>query len=210
VISSRKRGSLAALLVSAILLAACQSQTATGGGCTVKPNQQWASPPDLTIDTTKHYTATISTTKGDIDVDLLAKDVPQTVNNFVFLAQQCFYNDVKFHRIIQGFMIQTGDPQGTGAGGPGYKFADEPVVGDYERGTLAMANAGKNTNGSQFFIVQGDAVQLPKAYTIFGKVTKGLDVVDQIASVPVGPSRGGERSSPQQDVLIKSVTIHQG
>ena len=173
--------------------------------------KQWSSPPDMAIDTSKHYSATISTTMGDINVDLMAKEAPATVNNFVFLARQSFYNNVKFHRIIKGFMIQTGDPTGTGRGGPGYRFADEPVSGTYDRGTLAMANAGPNTNGSQFFIVQGDGVSLPKNYTIFGKVTSGLDVVDAIANVPVSPSpAGGERSVPDQEVDIKTVTIHEG
>jgi peptidylprolyl isomerase len=144
---------------------------------------------------------------GDIKVDLLAKETPNTVNNFVFLAREGFYDNVKFHRIIKGFMIQTGDPTGTGAGSPGYRFPDEPVTLNYDRGIVAMANAGPNTNGSQFFIVQGDGVNLPKNYTIFGKVTGGLDVVDQIASVPVGPSPGGERSAPQTDVRITNVAI---
>jgi peptidylprolyl isomerase len=163
----------------------------------------------MRIDPDKQYDATISTTMGDIKVSLLPKDAPTTVNNFVFLAREGFYDNVKFHRIIKDFMIQTGDPTGTGAGTPGYRFVDElPKELNYDRGTLAMANAGPNTNGSQFFIVQGDHVQLPKAYSIFGKVTDGLNVVDQIASVPVGVAPGGrEPSAPQTDVRMTKVTI---
>src|SRR5205085_2352621 len=123
----------------------------------------------------------------------------------VFLANQHFYENVKFHRIIAGFMVQTGDPTGTGAGGPGYKFADEPVKRKYLRGTLAMANAGPNTNGSQFFIMHQDYA-LPPNYTIFGQVTSGLDVLDKIATSPVSRSPSGEPSLPQKDIRIQSVT----
>jgi len=161
----------------------------------------------MRIDTNKEYGATISTTMGDLEISLLAKEAPMTVNNFVFLAREGFYENVKFHRIIKGFMVQTGDPTGTGRGGPGYRFVDELGPGSYERGTLAMANAGPNTNGSQFFIVHGENVNLPKNYTIFGKVTNGLNVVDQIASVPVSASPTGELSVPQTDVRIRKVTI---
>jgi len=163
----------------------------------------------MKIDANKQYTARITTTLGEMNADLLAKEVPQTVNNFVFLAREGFYDGVKFHRIIKGFMVQTGDPQGDGSGGPGYTFADEPVSSNYDRGVLAMANRGPNTNGSQFFIVQGDDVnlRLPKNYTIFGKVTQGLDVLDQIASVPVAASSRGEASVPQSDVRITKVAI---
>jgi peptidylprolyl isomerase len=162
----------------------------------------------MEIDTSKKYTATITTTMGDINVDLLTGDAPKTVNNFVFLSRQGFYDNVKFHRIIKGFMIQTGDPLGTGTGGPGYKFADEPVTRPYTKGIVAMANSGANTNGSQFFIVHGDTAQLPPSYTIFGQVTQGIDVVDKIASVPVAAASGrGEASVPQQDVRITKVAI---
>jgi len=170
--------------------------------------KQWSSSPAMQIDPNKRYTAAISTTMGDIEVDLLAKEVPMTVNNFVFLAREGFYEGVKFHRIMKEFMIQTGDPTGTGRGGPGYRFIDEPVAGNYDRGVLAMANAGPNTNGSQFFFVHGASVQLPKNYTIFGKVTRGLDVVDKIAAVPVGTAPGGrEASVPQTDVRMTRVSI---
>ena len=170
--------------------------------------KQWASAPAMSIDVAKQYKTTITTTMGEMQADLFAKEAPTTVNNFVFLAREGFYENVKFHRIIKDFMVQTGDPTGTGAGSPGYRFIDEPVTLNYERGTLAMANAGPNTNGSQFFIVHGGAVNLPKNYTIFGKLTAGLDVLDKIASVPVAAaSRGGEASAPQVDVRMTKVTI---
>ncbi|HVC33496.1 MAG TPA: peptidylprolyl isomerase [Chloroflexota bacterium] len=168
--------------------------------------KQWTSPPPMTLDQNKQYTATIKTSLGDMTAELYAKDAPITVNNFVFLANQHFYDNVKFHRIIKGFMVQTGDPTGTGAGGPGYRFQDEKVTRPYTRGTLAMANAGPNTNGSQFFIVQQD-YPLPPNYTIFGKLTAGLDVLDKIASVPVSAGPSGEKSVPTQDIRIESVTI---
>lgn len=188
-------------VVTAALLGGCQVQ-----GPSAQP-KQWSSPPAMQIDTGKQYQAKVSTTMGDFEIQLTPRETPATTNNFVFLAREGFYDNVKFHRIISGFMIQTGDPTGTGRGGPGYRFNDEPASGSYERGTVAMANAGPNTNGSQFFIVHGDNVNLPKNYTIFGKVVSGLDVVDRIASVPVGPSDRGEPSVPQQDVRITQVTI---
>jgi len=170
--------------------------------------KQYSAPPDIKIDTKKQYVATISTSKGDLKAELFVKDAPTTVNNFVFLAREGFYTDVKFHRIIAGFMVQTGDPTGTGAGGPGYRFKDEPVTRKYVRGTLAMANAGPNTNGSQFFIMHADYPLQPN-YTIFGQVTSGLDVLDALATVPVTTSRTGEKSVPTEDVRIKSVTIEE-
>ncbi|MQG21415.1 MAG: peptidylprolyl isomerase [SAR202 cluster bacterium] len=157
----------------------------------------------MTIDTEKSYTATIQTSKGDVVIDLFPKEAPLSVNNFVFLAREGFYNNVKFHRIIKGFMIQGGDPTGTGAGGPGYQFSDEEVTRDYVRGTLAMANAGPNTNGSQFFIMHAD-MGLPPSYNIFGLVKEGIETIDAIADVPtVGP----EKSTPTEDVLITGVDI---
>lgn len=167
---------------------------------------QWSTPPQMSIDQGKTYQATIKTNFGDITVQLLPKEAPLAVNNFVFLSRQGFYQGVKFHRVMKGFMIQSGDPTGTGAGGPGYQFADEPVTRDYVTGTLAMANAGPNTNGSQFFITLAD-VRLPKSYTIFGTVTGGLDVVKKIGDVKVTTASGGEMSKPTVDVHINSVTI---
>lgn len=160
--------------------------------------------PIMIIDKTKTYTAKVKTTAGEIDLALNAAATPITVNNFVFLAKKNFYDNVIFHRTIPGFMIQGGDPTGTGSGGPGYQFDDEPFTGEYTRGTLAMANAGPNTNGSQFFIMHADN-HLPPAYVIFGKVTKGLDVVDKIATAPTNPS--GEGSRPIEPVKILSVEI---
>jgi cyclophilin family peptidyl-prolyl cis-trans isomerase len=169
--------------------------------------QTWKSPPEMTIDIQKAYTAVVTTSEGDITLELFAHDAPKTVNNFVFLARQGYYSNVIFHRVIKGFMIQTGDPTGTGTGGPGYKFADEPVRRQYTKGIVAMANAGPNTNGSQFFIVHGASVGLPPNYTIFGQVTDGLDVVDAIAGAPT--KRGGEGSSPQNPARIESVEIRE-
>lgn len=163
-------------------------------------------PMNLEIDQNKTYTAVLHTTEGDIEVALNAKETPITVNNFVTLSKKNFYENVIFHRVMKGFMIQSGDPTGTGSGGPGYKFDDEPFVGEYTRGTLAMANAGKNTNGSQFFIMHAD-VPLRKDYVIFGHVTKGIEVVDKIATAKVAYSQTGEMSKPVNPVKITSVDI---
>src|SRR3954451_16058795 len=167
-------------------------------------SKQWNSAPDMVIDPSKRYTATVSTSMGELVIALDAVAAPKTVNNFVFLARQGFYDGVLFHRIIQGFMCQGGDPEGSGRGGPGYKFADElPKPGRYEIGSLAMANAGPNTNGSQFFIISGQSgVRLPPQYSLFGKVVEGLEVVDEMEKVQTGP---GDR--PLQDVVINKVTI---
>ena len=158
----------------------------------------------MIIDQAKQYTATLKTDAGDIVVALAAKETPITVNNFVFLAREKFYDGTIFHRTIKGFMIQGGDPDGTGMGGPGYKFADEPFTGEYTRGTLAMANSGPNTNGSQFFIMHKDS-PLPPNYTVFGHVTSGLEVIDKIAEAATKP--GGEGSSPVTSVQVRSVKI---
>jgi cyclophilin family peptidyl-prolyl cis-trans isomerase len=155
----------------------------------------------MTIDPSRRYRATIETSAGTMTADLFPDDAPVTVNNFVFLAREGFYDGVIFHRVIPGFMIQGGDPTGTGTGGPGYRFADEPVKRRYERGTLAMANAGRNTNGSQFFVMHAD-YGLPPSYTIFGKLSAGEDVVDAIASAPTGAN-----DRPRDPVTIRSVTI---
>ena len=146
-------------------------------------NQQWSSPPEMQIDVDKSYTATISTDRGDIVIELYPEHAPATVNNFVFLSNQGFYDDVTFHRVIPNFMIQGGDPTGSGRGGPGYRFADEfggnPLR--HETGSLSMANAGPNTNGSQFFITHAPQPHLDGKHTVFGKVVTGQDVVDSIA-----------------------------
>jgi peptidylprolyl isomerase len=162
----------------------------------------------MSIDQSKEYTATIKTNYGDITIQLLPKEAPLAVNNFVFLAREGFYDGVKFHRWIKGFMIQSGDPTGTGGGGPGYKFADEPVMRDYIAGTLAMANSGANTNGSQFFITLANVTgSLAKSYTIFGLVTQGFDVVQKIGDVPCKMASDSVPSAPTVDVHIKSITI---
>ncbi len=158
------------------------------------------------IDQNKKYTAKLKTSAGEIEIELNAKGTPVTANNFVFLAKKGFYNNTIFHRVIKGFMIQGGDPNGDGTGGPGYKFDDEPFTGEYLRGTMAMANAGPNTNGSQFFIMHAD-YPLPPNYVIFGKVTKGLDIVDKIAEAPVKMNNSGENSQPVSPVKILSVGI---
>ncbi len=143
---------------------------------------KWSQPPALEIDPAKKYKATISTARGDIVIDLAADVAPKTVNNFVFLARQGFYDGILFHRVISNFMIQGGDPTGTGRGGPGYSFEDEtrnnPLK--HETGVLSMANAGPNTNGSQFFITHSPQSHLDGKHTVFGKVVEGQDVVDAI------------------------------
>lgn len=164
---------------------------------------QYSSAPDLTVDLAKTYAATLHTSAGDISFDLHTADAPQTVNNFVFLARDGFYEGVIFHRVIPSFMIQGGDPTGTGMGGPGYKFRDElgHSKSSYLRGTVAMANSGPNTNGSQFFIMHAD-YGLPNQYSIFGQVTDGIESVDQIAAAATGM-----QDMPVSPVTIDSVTI---
>ena len=144
--------------------------------------QQWDAAPTLQIDVAKNYSVSIETNRGAIVLELYPQHAPQTVNNFVFLAARGFYDGVKFHRVIADFMIQTGDPTGTGRGGPGYRFADEckgnPLK--HERCVISMANAGPNTNGSQFFITHVATPHLNGKHTVFGKVTSGQDIVDAI------------------------------
>ncbi len=162
--------------------------------------------PIMLVDQKKSYTAKMKTTAGEMDIELNVKDTPITANNFVFLAKKNFYDNVIFHRVIKGFMIQGGDPTGTGSGGPGYKFDDEPFKGEYLKGTIAMANSGPNTNGSQFFIMHDD-YPLPPQYVIFGKVVKGLDVVDKIAEAETTWGGDGAMSKPVNPVKILSVEI---
>jgi peptidyl-prolyl cis-trans isomerase B (cyclophilin B) len=144
--------------------------------------KQWDNPPKMQIDAKKNYQAAIETSRGTIELELSAQHAPQTVNNFVFLAKEGFYDGISFHRVINNFMIQGGDPTGTGSGGPGYNFSDEfdgnPLK--HEKGVISMANAGPNTNGSQFFITHDPQPHLNGKHTVFGKVTKGQDVVDEI------------------------------
>jgi cyclophilin family peptidyl-prolyl cis-trans isomerase len=165
--------------------------------------QKFDAAPPMIIDTDKIYTATMVTSKGTLEIVLDALGAPNTVNSFVFLARWHYYDGIVFHRIIPGFVLQGGDPTGTGAGGPGYKFKDElPKPGRYELGSLAMANAGPHTNGSQFFVISGpDGIRLPPLYALFGKVVKGLDIVETINAI------GTPSGKPREDVVIESVTI---
>ena len=156
----------------------------------------------MTLDAGLRYSATLDTSCGPIELDLQAERSPMAVNNFVFLARAGYYADCPVHRVVPGFVVQAGDPTGTGRGGPGYRFADElEGRGQYREGTLAMANAGPNTNGSQFFICLA-SVSLPHSYTIFGEVTAGMDAVHAFATLP----RRGEQ--PKGDATIRSVTIN--
>lgn len=178
--------------------------------------KQYAKPPLNVLKEGATYQATLKTSQGDIKIDLNAEQTPNTVNNFVFLANDGFYDGTRSHRIIKGFMVQFGDPLTKdtsyknmwGTGNPGYKFADEDFEGSYERGTVAMANSGPNTNGSQFFIMH-QTTPLPPSYVIFGKVNEeaSLEVLDAIANTPVVRSPSGEQSLPSQDVIINSVEI---
>lgn len=162
--------------------------------------------PSLLINTTKAYTAVLKTSVGDITIALNAKETPVTVNNFVYLAQNKFYDSTIFHRVIDDFMIQGGDPKGDGTGDPGYRFDDEPFTGSYGRGTVAMANSGPDTNGSQFFIMQADQSLQPN-YVIFGQVTAGMNVVDTIAKAPVTANQMRERSVPISPVTLNTIEI---
>jgi peptidylprolyl isomerase len=166
--------------------------------------QKFKSPPEMGIDASHRYTATMSTSMGDMVIALDPIKAPNTVNSFVFLALNHYYDGIIFHRIIKDFVCQGGDPDGNGRGGPGYKFEDElPKAGQYEIGSVAMANAGPNTNGSQFFLISGPSgAGLPPAYSLFGKIVKGLDVLEAMQNVPTA---AGDR--PKDDVVINSVTI---
>ena len=157
----------------------------------------------MIIDTAKRYVATMVTSHGTMVIALDPLAAPKTVNSFVFLARYHYYDGVIFHRVIPGFVLQGGDPTGTGTGGPGYKFADElPAPGRYQVGSLAMANAGPNTNGSQFFVISGaDGVRLPPQYALFGAVVSGGDVVQTIDAL------GTKSGKPKETITIESVTI---
>lgn len=166
--------------------------------------QEWDAPPELVIDPERSYQATLETSEGPVEISLFASESPRTVNNFVFLAREGFYDGVTFHRVIEGFMIQGGDPTGSGRGGPGYTFSDELDVArerGYPRGTVAMANAGPDTNGSQFFIVHRDAA-LPPNYSVFGEVSDGMDAVDAIATTPTDAS-----DHPRSEMRIETVVV---
>jgi len=167
-----------------ILSLSCASNEPESKNDTSTPSRPktYASPPSMIIDTSKQYTATIQTEKGNLVLELFAADVPNTVNNFVFLARDGFYNCTTFHRVISDFMAQGGDPTGTGSGGPGYKFADEFTTHKHVTGALSMANAGPNTNGSQFFITYSPQHHLDGKHSVFGQLFEGMDVLKKIKS----------------------------
>ncbi len=166
--------------------------------------KQYSGPPPMVIDPSKRYIATISTDDGDVVIELFADKAPRTVNNFVFLAQDGYYDGVTFHRVIKGFMAQGGDPTGSGSGGPGYKFQDEfhPALKHDGPGILSMANAGPGTNGSQFFITYRDTPHLDGKHTVFGRVIEGMDVVEAI------PERDPQRAR-EPGLAMNSVTIRE-
>ena len=175
-------------------------------GDVLNNNKVYDSMPEMNIDISKKYTAVIKTSMGDMSIEFFTEDAPMTVNNFINLSRDGYYDNVIFHRVISGFMIQGGDPSGTGHGEmgkyPGYKFEDElNNQRSYDKGILAMANAGPDTNGSQFFIMHVD-YPLPYQYTIFGFVTEGLDVIDKIASVETG-----DGDKPINDVVIETIEV---
>jgi len=189
-----------------------RASTWQAGAVTDCPNPDGSSPrttkfssaPPMCIDPSKRYTAEMKTSMGDLTIALDPVAAPKTVNSFVFLARYHYYDGLIFHRIIRNFVCQGGCPEGSGRGGPGYRFEDElPKPGRYEVGSLAMANAGPNTNGSQFFIISGpNGAGLPPQYSLFGKVVKGLDVVEAMQNVETGA-----QDRPRTDVVIHSVTI---
>ncbi|MBP9758497.1 peptidylprolyl isomerase [Candidatus Dojkabacteria bacterium] len=165
--------------------------------------KSYTTAPSITIDQSKTYIATLKTTQGDIKIQLDAVNAPTTVNSFVFLAKDDFYDGVIFHRVIAGFMAQGGDPTGTGMGDAGYKFNDEiHKENKNNKGTIAMANSGPNTNGSQFFINVADNNYLDGRHTVFGKVTEGMDIVDKIVNVETD-----YQDKPIEDVVITDVMI---
>jgi len=170
-------------------------------------DKQSVTPPKVKLDITKRYKVILKTTEGDITIKVNPLDAIMASTNFVYLSKIGFYDNTIFHRVIKDFMIQGGDPLGNGTGGPGYTFNDEPIEGEYVRGTVAMANSGPNTNGSQFFIIVKDSPDLPKNYTIFGKVIDGMDVVDKIAAGEVTDNGAGEISKPVSPVSITGTEV---
>jgi peptidylprolyl isomerase len=222
---------LALVAVAALLAAGCggdskdsddaggaeqaSSSEAEGGGSSsdddvAARDGKYDAPPTEKHDPSTQYVVEMETNKGTFDITVDPKAAPIAAANFVFLVKDGFYDGVPFHRVIKDFMIQGGDPSGTGLGGPGYELKDDPVKGEYTRGTVAMANAGPNTGGSQFFIVHGTNVDdtLPTDYIIFGSVDEaGMKVVDKIADVEVEPSQSGEPSQPVDEVKIIKATL---
>ena len=182
------------------------SESQTSQSDTIVPMQEQKSSPEMKLDMSKIYKAVLKTEKGSITIEFDTANTPITSNNFISLAREGFYNGTVFHRTIDGFMIQGGDPEGTGRGGPGFQFDDEYLEGSYTRGVVAMANSGPNTNGSQFFIMHKD-YNLPPAYVIFAKVIEGMEVVDAIATAEVTASFSGELSVPVNPVSVQSIEI---
>ncbi|CAH1195101.1 hypothetical protein PAECIP111893_00613 [Paenibacillus plantiphilus] len=228
--SLQRRLTIALLAASlAITLAGCGDKKAednanTQGSATAdvapeneetKTPKQWKQMPEMSIDTNKSYEAHFVTSKGEFTIELFAKDAPQTVNSFVFLAKEKYFEGIKFHRVLSDFMIQTGDPLGTGSGGPGYNIPDELDNGHvYEEGTVAMANTMQpDSGGSQFFIGTGEDVKgldMQPIYTIFGKISSGMDTIKAIDTTPVGPGNPDRQDSkPLEDITITSVTINE-
>lgn len=213
----RRRALLALAAAAVLALAACgddEPAESSSAGVPVacddtrvpEPMERprFEEPPALEIDPDVTYTATLDTSCGEIVMELDAGAAPVAVNNFVFLARQGYYDGLTFHRTVPGFVIQGGDPFGNGTGGPGYQFADELPDDGYPKGTVAMANSGPDTNGSQFFIVSGNADQLPNAYSKFGEVTAGLDIAETIESLGDPTTQ-----APEKPVYIYSVTIRE-
>ncbi|PIP56366.1 peptidylprolyl isomerase [candidate division WWE3 bacterium CG22_combo_CG10-13_8_21_14_all_39_12] len=168
--------------------------------------KQYQRAPEPFLEEGKDYVVSLQTNKGNINIKLFQDEVPNAANNFAFLVKDGFYNGVTFHRVVKGFMIQGGDPLGSGMGGPGYKFDDEPVIRSYDRGIVAYANSGPNTNGSQFFIMHAD-YPLPPQYIIFGEVVDGMDTVDAIANTQVKAGLTGEMSTPVEKIVIDNATL---
>ncbi|GAB6180478.1 hypothetical protein JCM14036_17970 [Desulfotomaculum defluvii] len=214
-----KRILLIILAICLLITAGCtnnhsQNKTNVQGNssvATAERNNKYEAAPDLSIDPKKQYLAEVKTNQGTFTIKLLADKTPITVNNFVFLSRENYYNNIKFHRIIKDFMIQTGDPVGNGTGGPGYTFKDElPPDLPYGPGIVAMANSGPNTNGSQFFICNGElskGLNKHPNYTVFGQVIEGMEVVLKISETPVIESETGELSKPINDVYIENIAI---
>jgi len=196
------------IIIVFILASSWNKENQSNNNINATPSMKtYSQAPAMIIDVNKSYSAVMKTTAGDIEILLNAKQTPITVNNFVFLAKDGYYDNVIFHRVIPGFMIQGGDPTGTGSGGPGYTIKDEFFIGDYHRGVIAMARTSlPNSAGSQFFIMHQD-YPLDKDYVIFGKVTKGLEVVDKIATAKTKLGSDGEMSSPIDPVKILSIEI---
>ncbi|MCG7406726.1 peptidylprolyl isomerase [Paenibacillus sp. ACRRX] len=222
--TARKAGGLLLLSVLLISLIGCgqknkpaapaENNAASGSAPIENKAKSWAEMPKMSIDTNANYVAEVKTTKGTFEIELFAKEAPQTVNNFVFLANEHYYDGITFHRIIETFMVQSGDPLGNGMGGPGYTIPDElDSKRSYEPGVVAMAKSSQpNSAGSQFFICTGDdagSLNMQPVYPIFGKVKSGMDVVTAIAKTPVVENPDTmEQSKPQEVVKIETVTIH--